>query len=235
MDLVIDEILHNDEEGMFAQLRQPGLRDALVDVGALPAPEPDRLAGPFAHIVVDEAQELTDAQWQMLVARCPSRSFTIVGDRSQARHGFTETWQERLHRIGLNHSEVATLTINYRTPVEIMAEAEPVIRAAIPDANVPQSVRSTGVPVEHGRSADLRHVIDQWLATTHEGIACVVGDPQFIPTDRVASLTPETIKGLEFDLVVLVNPHALGSGIEGAVDRYVTMTRTTQRLVLLTN
>ena len=48
---------------------------------------PRLLAGPFAHIVVDEAQELTDAEWQMLLLRCPSRSFTIVGDRVQARHG----------------------------------------------------------------------------------------------------------------------------------------------------
>ena len=62
---------------------------------------PDLLAGPFAHVVVDEAQELTDAEWQMVLRRCPSRSLTIVGDRAQARHGFTESWQERLERAGL--------------------------------------------------------------------------------------------------------------------------------------
>jgi superfamily I DNA/RNA helicase len=50
---------------------------------------------------VPEAQELTDAEWQVLLLRCPSRSFTIVGDRAQARHGFMESWQERLERIGL--------------------------------------------------------------------------------------------------------------------------------------
>ena len=61
------------------------LRDALVKEAALPGTDPDRLAGPFAHIVVDEAQELTDAEWQMLLLRCPSRSFTIVGDRAQSR------------------------------------------------------------------------------------------------------------------------------------------------------
>ena len=68
---------------------------------ALPAADPDVLAGPFAHIVVDEAQELTDAEWRMLLLRCPSRSFTVVGDRAQARHGFTESWEERLERVGL--------------------------------------------------------------------------------------------------------------------------------------
>ena len=53
---------------------------ALPDTIALPSSDPDVLAGQFAHIVVDEAQELTDAEWQMLLLRCPSRSFTIVGD-----------------------------------------------------------------------------------------------------------------------------------------------------------
>ena len=86
----------------------------------------------------------------MLLRRCPSRSLTVVGDRAQARHGFAESWQERLERVGLHQVELASLSINYRTPQEVMAEAEPVIRAALPDANVPTSVRSTGVPVRHG-------------------------------------------------------------------------------------
>jgi DNA helicase IV len=62
----------------------------------------------------------------------------------------------------------------------------------------------------------------------------VVGDPAFPATSRVRSLAPELVKGLEFDLVVLVQPEAFGTGIEGAVDRYVAMTRATQRLVILT-
>jgi superfamily I DNA/RNA helicase len=101
----------------------------------------------LAHIVVDEAQELTDAEWQMPLARCPSRSFTVVGDRAQARHGFTESWRERLQRIGLDQTGLASLSINYRTPEEVMTEAEPGIRAVLPDANIPTSIRSTGVPV----------------------------------------------------------------------------------------
>jgi superfamily I DNA/RNA helicase len=79
-----------------------------ADDSALPGTDPDLLAGPFAHIVVDEAQELTDAEWQLLLARCPSRSFTIVGDRAQARHGFTESWEERLRRIGLTRIDIAS-------------------------------------------------------------------------------------------------------------------------------
>jgi superfamily I DNA/RNA helicase len=186
-------------------------------------------------VVVDEAQELTDAEWQMLLLRCPSRSLTVVGDRAQARHGFPESWRERLERVGLGRISLATLRINYRTPSEVMAEAEPVIRAVLPDANVPTSIRSTGVPVVHGSAVQLGSILDGWLATHAEGTACVIGDPTFRGTARVRSLTPELAKGLEFDLVVLVAPERFGAGIEGAVDRYVAMTRATQQLVVLTS
>ena len=185
--------------------RRPGRRGRTADA------DPDLLAGPFAHIVVDEAQELTDAEWQMLLLRCPSRSLTIVGDRAQARHGFTESWQERLERVGLDHVDLASLSINYRTPEEVMAEAEPVIRAVLPDANVPTSVRSSGVPVVHGSASDLGSILDAWLAEHADGIACVIGVGEidggaFPATSRVRSLTPELAKGLEFDLVVLDRP-----------------------------
>ncbi|MEU6377033.1 RNA polymerase recycling motor ATPase HelR [Streptomyces sp. NPDC046909] len=224
----------DDGEGLVTMLRGQDAQVSLVDESELTAADPDLLAGPFAHIVVDEAQELTDAEWQMLLLRCPSRSFTIVGDRAQARHGFTESWQERLERIGLDRIEMASLSINYRTPQEIMTEAEPVIRAALPDANVPTSIRSGGIPVGHGSAADLETVLDTWLASHAEGVACVIGDPAFRATDRVRSLTPELSKGLEFDLVVLIDPEKFGEGVEGAVDHYVAMTRATQQLVVLT-
>ncbi|NYF59909.1 hypothetical protein HDA35_005740 [Micromonospora purpureochromogenes] len=238
MATVVDELIeahaYDDGEGVLSSLRQLDLQDALVDETALPSTDPDLLVGPFAHIVVDEAQELTDAEWQMLLLRCPSRSFTIVGDRAQARHGFTESWQERLERIGLDRINLASLSINYRTPEEVMAEAEPVIRAVLPDANVPTSIRSSGVPVVHRSASDLQPILETWLAAHADGIACVIGDPTFQPTSRVRSLTPELSKGLEFDMVVLVDPEAFGDGIKGAVDRYVAMTRATQQLVILT-
>jgi hypothetical protein len=235
---VIDELVATDDSELLLMttLRHQDLRDALVDEAALPTAEPDVLAGPFAHIVVDEAQELTDAEWQMLLLRCPSGSVTVVGDRAQARHGFPESWQERLERIGLDRVELASLSINYRTPQEVMAEAEPVIRAALPDANVPTSIRGTGVPVLHGSVGELDSILDTWLAehAEGEGVACVIGDPTFRGTSRIRSLTPVLSKGLEFDLVVLVDPQEFGTGVEGAVDRYVAMTRATQRLVVLT-
>jgi superfamily I DNA/RNA helicase len=221
-------------------LRGGDLQDALIHPDALPSADPDLLAGPFAHIVVDEAQELTDAEWQMLLRRCPSRSFTIVGDRAQARHGFTESWQERLERVGFGTITRAPLSINYRTPEEVMAEAEPVIRALFPDANVPTSIRSTGVPVVHGSTADLTTILDDWLGSHPEGTACVIGTPsredeRIRAMPRVRSLTPELSKGLEFDLVILIDPEVFGTGVEGTVDRYVAMTRATQQLVILTS
>lgn len=234
MDRVVEEILQlDDEDGMMAQLRQEGIRDALVDEGAVPESDLDLLAGPFAHIVVDEAQELTDAEWQMLLVRCPSKSFTIVGDRAQARHGFTESWTERLARVGIEQVNLSSLSINYRTPEEIMAEAEPVIRAVLPDANVPTSIRSSGIAVHHGPVSERDEILAAWTAEHPEGVACVIGDPTYAGTDRIRSLTPELSKGLEFDLVVLIEPETFGDGIEGAVDRYVAMTRATQRLVVL--
>jgi hypothetical protein len=239
MDRVVDTLIEaaDDEYGMglVTMLRGEDFAGALVNEATLSDADPDQLAGPFAHIVVDEAQELTDAEWQMLLLRCPARSFTIVGDRAQARHGFTESWRERLQRVGLDRITLASLSINYRTPEEVMAEAEPVIRAVLPDANVPTSIRAGGRPVRRGAAAELGEILDRWLAAHAEGIACVIGDPAFRPTARVRSLTPELAKGLEFDLVILVDPDAFGSGIEGAVDRYVAMTRATQQLVILTS
>ncbi|MFE9629549.1 RNA polymerase recycling motor ATPase HelR [Streptomyces sp. NPDC006463] len=249
---VIDSVLAADAdgEGAVTMLRGKDLQDSLIDETALPGADRDLLAGPFAHIVVDEAQELTDAEWQMLLLRCPSRSFTIVGDRAQTRHGFAESWQERLERVGLDRIDMASLSVNYRTPEEVMAEAEPVIRAVLPDANVPTSIRSSGVPVVHGSVSELDSVLDAWLAAHADGIACVIGTGDigtgdigtgdigggtFRATSRVRSLTPALSKGLEFDLVVLIDPEAFGEGIGGAVDRYVAMTRATQQLVILTS
>lgn len=240
-DRVVDYLVgtqeYDDGEGVMTMLRGSDLRNTLVDEAALRRIDPDELAGPFAHIVVDEAQELSDAEWLMLLRRCPSRSFTIVGDRAQARHGFAPSWAERLARVGIDRVELASLTVNYRTPAEVMAVAEPVIRAALPDANVPTSVRSSGVPVERGTLASLGARLERWLAEHDDGVACVIaGSVDEVPdasvptSPRVRVLTPELAKGLEFDLVVLVEPERF----ENAVDRYVAMTRATRELVLLT-
>jgi superfamily I DNA/RNA helicase len=89
----------------------------------------------------------------------------------------------------------------------------------------------------HGPVAELDSILDSWLAEHPDGIGCVIGGHEIVldKTPRVRSLTPELAKGLEFDLVVLLDPDTFGDGIEGSVDRYVAMTRATQRLVILTS
>jgi hypothetical protein len=231
---VVDELIAGDDgEGLVTMLRGEDAQRSLIDEAALPQVPLDRADGPFGHVVVDEAQELTDLEWHMLLRRCPSRSFTIVGDRAQARRGFLETWQQRLARVGLHDVRRRSLTVNYRTPAEVMTEAAAVIRAALPDANVPTSVRSTGIPVQHGRIDELETILRSWLAEHDEGIACVIGATSPVDDRRVRSLDPRTVKGLEFDLVVLVDPAGFGDGTTGTVDRYVAMTRATQRLAIL--
>lgn len=235
MDEVVDHLVSVDDSEMsvMSMLRGDDLRASLAPEQPGRA-DAERLAGPFAHVVVDEAQELTDAEWHMLLRRCPSRSMTVVGDRAQARHGFPGSWAERLAGVGLEHVRVASLGTNYRTPVEVMSAAEPVIRAALPDANVPTSVRSTGRPVRHGSPDDVDAVLDAWLAEDTTGTACVVSAAgEGRDRDRVRWLTPQLAKGLEFDLVVLLEPESYGAGVTGAVDTYVAMTRATQELVVL--
>jgi hypothetical protein len=230
-DVVTDLITADDGDmRVMSMLRGQDLRRTLESpVASALGP----FTGPFAHVIVDEAQELTDAQWRMVLRRCPSRSLTIVGDRAQARHGFAESWEDRLARVGVGRARIARLSVNYRTPGEVMDAAAPVIRAVLPDANVPESIRRTGVPVEYGARSELDDLVTEWERDTTEGTAVVIGAPDFAPRPRVSSLDPERVKGLEFDLVVLVSPGRFGAGITGAVDRYVAMTRATQRLVVL--
>lgn len=241
MDDVVADLITTDDSEMqvMSMLRGQDLRSTLAGASAPEIPDSTSLDGPFAHIIVDEAQELTDAEWQMLLRRNPSRSFTIVGDRAQARHGFTQSWDERLTALGLREVSVASLTVNYRTPSEVMDEAAPVIRAVLPVASVPTSIRSSGIPVRYGRVSERGAILKAWLAENSEGIACVIGDPSFEATERIHSLDSASAKGLEFDLVVLMDsgPGTAHEdrGIEAAVDRYVAMTRTTRELVILSD
>ena len=240
MDQVVDNLIQAartaDDEygiGLVTMLRRRGLPRRPGRPGRAAQRRRDRLAGPFAHIVVDEAQELTDAEWQMLLARCPSSSFTIVGDRAQARHGFTEPWRERLERVGFDQIRLSSLTINYRTPEEVMAEAEPVIRAVLPDANVPVSIRSSGVPVQHGSVTELDGILTGWLAAEADGIAAVIGAPG-VPAHAPGPVAdPGAGQGAGVRPGGPDRSGPVRRGIEGAVDRYVAMTRATQRLVIL--
>ena len=237
---VVEDLIAADDSDLkqMTMLRGDDLRGALDNPSGREIPDADRLAGPFGHIIVDEAQELTNAQWHMLLDRCPSKSFTIVGDRAQARHGFAQSWDERMNELGLAVSEVR-LSINYRTPAEVMAAAEPVIRAVLPDANVPQSVRQSGNSVRLCRVDEVPSLVDSWLDSHGEGTVCVItvspASWNFAEAERVSVMTPAEVKGLEFDLVIVVDPDTFGTGIQGGVDRYVSMTRATAELVIATD
>ncbi len=99
----------------------------------------------FGHIVVDEAQELSEMAWRMLMRRCPSRSMTIAGDIAQSSNPASVTsWDEVLTPHLGNRWRLDRLTINYRTPAEIMTVAADVLAKIDPDFDVPMSVRETG-------------------------------------------------------------------------------------------
>lgn len=236
MDEVVTTMIaaheYDDGEGLLPMLRQQDLRDVLVNEDEVGTAAADPFAGPFAHLIIDEAQELTDAQWRMLLDRCPSRSMTIVGDRAQARRGFVESWAERLTRVGIDTMSTVPLTVNYRTPAEIMDTAAPIIRAAIPDANIPTSIRRSGRPVQRLHLGEIDDYLTTWLDAHPDATACVIGDSTITDHDRVRSLTPQRVKGLEFDLVIVVRPDTWGTGITAAVDTYVGMTRATAQLVI---
>ena len=91
--------------------------------------------------------------------------------------------------------------------------------------------------MRHSSLSELKSILATWLATHDEGIACVIvptpGDYAVWRSERVSVIKPKDVKGLEFDLVVLLEPESFGSGIQGGVDRYGAMTRATAELVVL--
>lgn len=167
--------------GLMSMLKTADVQNTLFDRAGLDdfavlSTTQGGVDGPFAHVVVDEAQELTDAEWRMILARCPSRSVTVVGDRAQSREPFPETWAQRLDRVGFRGAQLTTLSINYRTPREIMELAEPVIRAVLPDANVPTSVRASGLAVERLSPDDAERFVRAWLAERGGGVVAVIDE-----------------------------------------------------------
>jgi DNA helicase IV len=100
----------------------------------------------FGHVIVDEAQELSPMMWRLLLRRCPSRSMTIVGDVAQSSSASAaHSWAEALDDVAADRWRLAELTVNYRTPSEIMAVAADVLTVAHPEMEPPSSVRDAGV------------------------------------------------------------------------------------------
>src|SRR5690606_16441779 len=100
----------------------------------------------YGHVVVDEAQELSDMDWRVLLRRCPTRSFTVVGDLAQRRSAAgARSWADALDRYAPGRWTHRVLTVGYRTPAEIMAVAADVLAAHDPGRTTPRAVRSSGV------------------------------------------------------------------------------------------
>jgi DNA helicase IV len=100
----------------------------------------------FGHVIVDEAQELSPMAWRMVMRRCPTKSMTIVGDVAQTGDiAGTASWSEALGPFVESRWRLAPLTVNYRTPAEIMTVAADVLARIDPEASPPRSVRESGV------------------------------------------------------------------------------------------
>jgi DNA helicase IV len=208
----------------------------------------------FAHVVVDEAQDLTPMQWRAVARRGPYASWTVVGDLAQrSRVSEPRTWEEVATLIGRREVTITGLTVNYRTPTEIAAVATDVLVAAGHDpASAPEAIRSTGErPLLRWRedpvAAAPARVAE--LLVQRDGTLAVIAPLDDVPAlataldgalsaelrARVRVLDPRTAKGLEFDDVVVVRPDRIVSeSIVGAHQLYVAVTRATRSLTLLT-
>lgn len=192
----------------------------------------------FGHVIVDEAQELSAMAWRMVMRRCPSRSMTLVGDVAQTGDpAGTTSWATTLGPYVEDRWRLEQLTVNYRTPSEIMAVAADVLG---PDMAAPKSVRDSGVEPWHMRVPDVQARLDELIAkevaAIGDGTLGVIVPTGFADTSvdldsQVSILTVWQAKGLEFDSVLVVDPTRILAGSpRGANDLYVALTRATQRL-----
>ncbi len=216
----------------------------------------------YGHLVVDEAQELSPMTWRVLMRRCPTRSMTLVGDVAQVGSAAgAATWGEVLDRYVPDRWRMETLSVNYRTPAQVMRLAGDMLAAAGVVAPRPESVREgewkpVAQPVRRDHPADVAEAVRAELAVLGEGRLAVVTArgadealrsalAQDLPEGTVGTgratlehpvsvLSVTDVKGLEFDTVVVLEPgDVLAASGRGANDLYVALTRPTQRLRVL--
>ncbi|MEO3749261.1 helicase [Streptomyces sp. B6B3] len=206
----------------------------------------------FGHIVVDEAQELSAMDWRLLMRRCPARSMTVVGDIAQTGGtGGAPSWEDVLAPHVGDRWRLAELTVNYRLPAEIAEVAAGVLRRIDPARRAPEAVRTGGVEPwrcavpEAELGALAAELAAAEAAGTPEGRVAVVVPASreaalapavraAAPADRVVVLDPRRAKGLEFDVVLVVDPdRIIADSRRGLNDLYVALTRPTQRLGVL--
>lgn len=197
----------------------------------------------YGHVIVDEAQELSPMAWRSIARRCPLRSMTLVGDVAQTgAAGGGTSWQQALRSTFSDRWRLAELTVNYRTPAEVMELAAHVLTVVDPTAEPPRSVRATGVrpwheevpPAEQAAYVSkvvreqVEHGLVGVLTSRHrlELVREAIGDIR-----DVSVLTVTGAKGLEFDSVLVVDPDGiLTESPRGIRDLYVALTRCTREL-----
>ena len=213
----------------------------------------------YGHVIVDEAQELSAMAWRMVMRRIPTRSLTVVGDVAQRGSAAgARSWAQMLDPYVRGRWREELLTVNYRTPAEIMTVAADVLAAVAPGERPPESVREEGVPPRAVRGlARTAAVVEEELAEMGAEMgqggrlaviapgariaelaralpAAMPGDQAEVLDSPVALLTVGQSKGLEFDRVVLVDPAGiLAQSPAGGHDLYVAITRATHRLTVV--
>ncbi len=208
---------------------------------------PDNYAG-YGHVIIDEAQDLSPMQWRMIGRRGRFASWTVVGDVAQSSWGNpAEARAAMLESMGKGTRREFHLDTNYRSPAEVFRLAAEVIRAVVPDADLPDAVRSTGFEPEHVVTEELRSAtVDavRRLLDDVEGVVAVIAPAARCDevsdwiaeydAERVSVVDELSAKGLEYDGVVVLEPDEIAGGnARGTRILYVVLTRATQRLVTI--
>ena len=235
----LDEAEVDDELRAVDVLDRSALAERLAerDTRALAERAVEDREWTYGHVVVDEAQDLSAMDWRVLLRRCPTRSLTVVGDLAQreSRAG-ARSWAEVLDPYVPGRWAYRELTVNYRTPAEIMAVAARVLALVDPALQAPSSVRDAGERPHVRRvhpdrlAAAVRSAVEE--LRPKQGTLAVIA-PEGLDVG-VPALTPRTAKGLEFDVVVVAEPARILAADRGAADLYVALTRATRRLVIVT-
>jgi hypothetical protein len=201
----------------------------------------------YAHILVDEAQDLSPMQWRMIGRRGRHASWTVVGDAAQASWpDVAEANAARDEAFGTQVRRRFHMDTNYRNAREIFDYAARVVRREVPDADIPQAVRETGVqPIEAPLGADPREsvaaAVEALLAEVDGSIAVITParHAQALadlsePDGRVIVIDPMSTKGLEYDATVVVAPDEITRESPGGIRvLYVALTRAAHRMTVL--
>lgn len=221
-----------DDAAQFLSAIVEELSDRFADVRTVVTRVADRR---YAHVVVDEAQDVSAMQWRAIARRCPARAMTVVGDLDQASQPWSlPDWSTVTDIAGGTVDDVIELSVSYRTPAEVMAFAAEQVARLGRSVSSPTSVRSSGVQpeVRTGSTADLDELLAEARAAVGAAgtVVAVVPDADARP-DRDDVLTATETKGLEFDGVVVFDPAGIAGGSAlGTTRLYVALTRTTRLL-----